>query len=158
MHILQQKVKPMTQTFTADQIALRAHIQAQNDQWVAECEASGATFYTTTVTDPAHWAQYGVTTVTQYERFQLESSIWDLYKDVHGYRPRHLDLNQCTDAELERLYQDLIQLLQEAQAAEAAEQAQADQAFEALVAQTIQMGAGDRPTALRWIQQADASV
>lgn len=142
-------------TFTADQIALQAHIEAENAKWVAECKARGATAWTTMVSDPAHWAEYGVYTVAQYERQGLESSIWDLYKDVHGFRPRHMDMSSMSDAELESVYTNLLNDLEVEQAREADESARAVEEFKALVARTIEMGAKDEETALRWIADSE---
>lgn len=98
-------------TFTADQIALQNHIEAANASWVAVCEARGDVFYTTIVSDPDHWADYGITTIAQYERQQTIGAISDTYKDVYGVRPRHLDTDSMSDTELkvmlESLYDDM---------------------------------------------------
>lgn len=142
-------------TFTADQIALQAHIEAANAKWVAECKANGATAWTTTVSDPAHWAEYGVYTVAQYERHGLEQDVWELYKDVYGFRPRHMDMSSMSDAELESVYTNLLADLEVEQAREAEAAARAVAEFKALVARTIEMGAGDEETALRWITDAE---
>lgn len=99
----------MSNKLTAEQIELQSFIEAENAAWVAECEANGSTFYTTTASDADFWAYYGITTVAQYKRYTLEQSFWDLYKDVHGYRPRHLDLSDCSDEQLECMYDDLIE-------------------------------------------------
>jgi hypothetical protein len=38
---------------------------------------------------------------------QLECTIWDAYKDAYGFRPRHLNLQAMSEAELEALLLDL---------------------------------------------------
>jgi len=140
-------------TFTADQIALQAHIEASNAKFVADCKARGATFWTTTVADPAHWAEYGVYTVAQYERYGLEQDVWELYKDVHGFRPRHMDMKSMSDAELESERDSLIRQSEIEQAREEEDKARAVEEFKALIQRTIELGAGDEETALRWLTQ-----
>ena len=41
------------------------------------------------------------------KREALEATIWDLYKDVHGMRPRFLDLGKMTEGELFALIERL---------------------------------------------------
>jgi len=55
------------------------------------------------VEDLAHWAEMGIHTVEQYKRYDLETLVWDMYKDAVGIRPRHLDFKSMSDAELETL-------------------------------------------------------
>lgn len=133
-------------TFTADQIALQQHIEAANAAWVKECEERGATFYTTTVSDPAHWEGYDITTIAQYERHSLVMSIWDAYKDLHGFRPRHMGLDSMSMEELtaleKEIYDDLQQEMEEERAADEAE-----------IEKMMEYGAPDRDTAVRWIQE-----
>lgn len=40
-------------------------------------------------------------------REALEATVWDLYKDVHGMRPRFLDLSKMTEEELFRMIERL---------------------------------------------------
>ena len=51
--------------------------------------------------DLAHWAEIGIHTVAQYRRYDLETLVWEMYKDAMGFRPRHMDFSSMTDAELE---------------------------------------------------------
>ncbi|MCP4791609.1 MAG: hypothetical protein GY881_15365 [Gammaproteobacteria bacterium] len=46
--------------FTADQLALKAHIEAANAEFLAKCETKGSTAVMTTVSDPALLAEFGV--------------------------------------------------------------------------------------------------
>lgn len=52
--------------------------------------------------DLAHWAEIGIHTVAQYRRYDLETLVWEMYKDAMGFRPRHMDFKSMTDEELER--------------------------------------------------------
>ena len=137
--------------FTADQLALQAHIEASNAKHVARAEAEGWTFYTTTVSDPAHWARGGVFTIEQYERESLISYISDAHKDAYGFRPRGYNYAEWSIAQLEaeadRLENAVTKAITEREFTEAREV----EALEAQIADTITMGAGDRKTAIRWI-------
>ncbi len=73
----------------------------------------------------------------------------DLYKDVHGIRPRF-----TADWTIEDYDNAFVSLEKEANDRfeyEAAEEAEAIESFERLVEETIQLGAADRETAIRWI-------
>lgn len=52
--------------------------------------------------DLAHWAEIGIHTVAQYRRYDLETLVWEMYKDAMGFRPRHIDFASMSDEELER--------------------------------------------------------
>lgn len=86
---------------------------------------------------------------------QLEAYVWDLYKEVHGIRPRHLRLVDMTEAELEAMVDVLHEVLEQVDKARREAEAQAVVRFSKRVEDTIKSGAGDRETALRWIMEAD---
>lgn len=135
-------------TFTADQTALQQHIEAENAEWVAQCEANGSTFYTTMVSDPAHWEGYNITTIAQYERHCLVSSIWDGYKDINGIRPRWIDFDSMSMDELREMEDSIFA---EAKREQEEEERATDLAVEAM----IEAGASDRETAERWIRESE---
>lgn len=84
-------------SFTPEQLALQAHIKAENEKFDASCRASGATFWTLTVDDPAHWAEMGIFNIEQYELAMLKGLFSDIYKDDCGCRP---NLSQWTPDEM----------------------------------------------------------
>lgn len=53
------------------------------------------------VEDLAHWAEQGILTVRDFQRHDLICTIWDLYRDVTGMRPRHMDFDSMSFEELE---------------------------------------------------------
>ena len=69
--------------------ALVKHIEAIN----AERKAYIAT-------DPDHWAEVGVHTVEDFERYQLEAYINDGHKDAFGYRCRSYNFKAMSMDEL----------------------------------------------------------
>ena len=86
----------MTNTLAEHLAALNAEKRA----WVAEDPDNRWTgLY---VEELDHWAEVGVTTVAQFKRYENESLFWEMYKDVTGIRPRHINLKDMSDGELER--------------------------------------------------------
>ena len=82
--------------------ALLAHIKSLNAEtlaWVAEDPANR---WSLTVTeDMSHWAELGVFTVEDYLHYNKKMALWDGYKEANGIRPRHLDLDGMSDADLD---------------------------------------------------------
>ena len=48
------------------------------------------------------WAEMGVTTVAEFKRHENETMFWEMYKEVFGCRPRHVNLKDMSDEELEK--------------------------------------------------------
>lgn len=130
---------------------LQKYIEAENAKWVAECEAQGATWYATTVSDPAHWAEMNVFTVEDYQRYQQISYISDTHKEVYGFRPRGYDWDNMSMDELKAWSNELSEECAREFELEEARKAEAVAEFKALVQRTIEMGAGDEETAIRWL-------
>lgn len=88
-------------------------------------------------------------------REQLECMLWDLYKEVRGVRPRHIDFRSMTEADLLAMEAGLQEELALAEKARKEDQSRAVVRFSKRVEQVITAGAKDRETALRWIMEAD---
>ena len=91
-----------------------------------------------------------------YELTHRENMILlysDFHKDAYGIRPRGLNLYAYTTEELEADFDRFEQVCADNRIEEKAAEAEADMAFQALIANTIQMGAGDEATALRWMAE-----
>lgn len=85
---------------------------------------------------------------------QLAATHYDFYKDVHGIRPRWMDYDSMTEADLER---ELEQLSKEAevQAREQQErEGRAQHDFEMRMLSLLQSGAKSREQALKWMHEA----
>jgi hypothetical protein len=95
-------------------MTLAEHLAALNAEklaWVAEDPDNRWTgLY---MEDLAHWAEIGVLTVRDFKRYELESTIWELYKDVTGYRPRHMNFSDMSYEELERECDLLYRMLED---------------------------------------------
>ena len=65
------------------------------------------------VDDLAFWAEQGILTVKDFNRHNLECTIWDLYRDVTGSRPRHMDFKSMSYEDLERECDLLSRMLED---------------------------------------------
>ena len=92
---------------------------------------------------------------TQEEKDECLMWISDLYKDVHGYRPRNWDFNAMSFEELTDFVNSLSEQAEEQdrQEQEWAEICLVE--FNKKLQEVIDLGAGDRKTALTWMLQGD---
>ena len=91
-----------------------------------------------------------------YELTHRENMILlysDFHKDAYGFRPRTINVYALTTEELEADFDRFEQVCADNRLEEQAAEALSDNAFRALIENTIQMGAGDEVTALRWIAE-----
>ena len=93
-----------------------------------------------------------------YELSHRENMILiysDFHKDAYGFRPRGINLYAFTTEELEADFARFEQVCADNRIEEIAAEFEADKAFQTLIENTIQMGAGDEATALRWIAECE---
>lgn len=77
-----------------------SNLNAEKLAWVAEDPDNRWTgLY---VEELDFWAEMGITTVQQFKRHEDETCFWEMYKDVHGFRPRHVDIKSMSDEELHK--------------------------------------------------------
>lgn len=82
--------------------ALTAHIQELNAKTKAWIDEDPDNRWAGMLVEEAdHWAEYGVYTVEQFERHMLIETIWDVYKEVNGCRPRGLNFDEMSMEELQ---------------------------------------------------------
>lgn len=84
---------------------------------------------------------------------QLHSIWWDAYKDAYGFRPRGQDVGHWTADDFRQELDNLSNVIDRAEKQRLEEEALAVEEFEKRVQQTIDSGAKDRETALRWIME-----
>lgn len=77
-----------------------ANLNAEKLAWIAEDPDNRWTGLW--VEDLAHWHEMGVFTVAQFKRYDNETMFWETYKEVFGVRPRHINLKDMADEELEK--------------------------------------------------------
>lgn len=86
---------------------------------------------------------------------ELQCIYWDMYKDAHGFRPRHVDTSGWTEAEFNAEFEMLERIIiREDQERKVAE-AKAVVAFEERVARLMVAGAKTREVAIRWLHDAE---
>lgn len=88
---------------------------------------------------------------------QAQATFWDMYKDAHNFRPRHIDTSAWSIADFEREFKELGRTIDSNHAAEQIAQAAAVEAFERRVAEMITLGAKDITMAMRWIHEAEGT-
>jgi hypothetical protein len=88
-----------------------------------------------------------------------ENTLSDLHKDARGFRPRSdafwARWNEADNDGKQAIWDGLIVELDASLKAEKAAEQHALHDFDVLVEKTIEHGAGDRETALRWLTQGD---
>lgn len=96
---------------------LKEYLQELNKQ----AESNGSPFRI--VEDLKHWERYNISTVNEFIRYNNEQEIWDLYKEVHGIRPRHIKFKNMNDEEIKKMAEDLnATITKQIEAAEAEEE------------------------------------
>ena len=86
-----------------------------------------------------------------FKRNEVLSYISDLYKDVNGVRPRGYNFHEWSDIELEAFTDKLIAQLKENEELERLQEEADVKRFQDQVQKTIELGAGDRKTAIKWL-------
>ena len=66
------------------------------------------------VNDPAHWAEYGIHTMEQLDRYLDEQAYIDSYKDEYGIKPRWINWDEVSDDELTQMWATLCAVSREA--------------------------------------------
>lgn len=84
---------------------------------------------------------------------QLHSIWWDAHKDAYGFRPRGANVGHWTAEDFRGELKVLGEAIERAEKARLEEEARAVVEFEQRVQQTIETGAKDRETALRWMME-----
>jgi len=88
------------------------------------------------------------------ERESMIQIYSDFYKDAYGFRPRGVNYHEFTLAELKADFDSFREVCDENERAEKEANERASVAFESRIQSVIDMGAGDRETALRWIMDS----
>ena len=88
-------------------------------------------------------------------RQNLLSVISDQHKSAYGFRPDLSRYAEMSDAELEEVLDQLGEAVELQMEREAEMERKNVEAFQNLIQDTIQLGAGDRETALRWLVDAE---
>jgi hypothetical protein len=88
---------------------------------------------------------------------QYACTYWDMYKDAHGFRPRHVDTSSWTEARFEAEFIELSNIIDREELLRKEREETAQHEFEMRVQDLLRSGAKDRAMALRWIHEAEGS-
>jgi hypothetical protein len=88
---------------------------------------------------------------------ELQSIYWDMYKDAHGIRPRHVDTTHWTEEMFVAEFEALELAIRQEELLRAFNEGQAIERFEVRMANLMATGAQDRATAVRWIMDAEGA-
>ena len=88
---------------------------------------------------------------------QAQCTFWDMYKDAHGFRPRHIDTSTWTLEQFEAEFVELGETMKANDIAQGIEEAKAVEKFERRVAEMLSIGAKDMDMAMRWIHEAEGT-
>lgn len=134
------------------------HIRTENEKtraWASQAEGRWAS---TSPEKAEFWANRDVYTLADYERWGYESSMSDLHKAAFGVRPRGIDFESMSLEDLKELYNQWAVIANQVAEEEKDLERQAVQEFEAQIAELIEMGAGSRETAIRWMLEAHDEI
>jgi len=139
--------------------ALVKHIEKMNAKtqiWIDEDPSNR--FGGMLVSDPKHWAEYGVTTPAQLDRYLDETTLYEMVSSCTSKsyaRTVVAKTDNMSDAEFKKEMDYWSKENEEHFAREKEQEEMAIKEFEERVTDMISSGAGNRETALRWIMQAE---
>lgn len=107
-------------TYTADQLALKAHIDSENAERQAQMDSNPKLIWGMVVSDPEHWAGYDITTIEGYKHYMAACDNFEIKREIYGYKPSwnydsmtlaeiEADTQRILDAEREAAEQEHIQ-------------------------------------------------
>jgi len=88
---------------------------------------------------------------------QAQCTYWDMYKDAHGIRPRHVDTSSWTLEQFDKEFAELVEVMKANDIAKGIEEAKAIEKFERRCAEMISIGAKDMDMAMLWIHEAEGT-
>jgi hypothetical protein len=88
---------------------------------------------------------------------ELQSIYSDMYKDAHGFRPRHVDTTHWTEEMFSEEFAALELVIRQEELQRAFAEGKAAARFEARVDDLMATGAKDAETAIRWIMEAEGA-
>lgn len=95
------------------------------------------------------------TVITQEDRDDALECYYDIYKGIHGIKPRWLSFDGMSKEEIQAEFDSLQKEAEFHYAEEERMEKEIVANFEKRIVDTIATGAKDRATALRWILQAE---
>ena len=105
--------------------------------------------------DLDHWKSYGITTPAQLDRYFLETDVYEMHKEAYGVKGRHYNFAEMSDDDLKKEFEHLCEVAKREREIEKRYEEEAYKKFENNITKTIELGAGDRETAIKWILEGE---
>ena len=105
--------------------------------------------------DLDHWKSYGITTPAQLDRYFLETDVYEMHKEAYGVKGRHYNFSEMSDDDLKKEFEHLCEVAKREAEIEKRYEEEAYKKFENNITKTIELGAGDRETAIKWILEGE---
>lgn len=83
-------------TYTTEQMALKAHIGAENAKSKAQMEKTPGLWISMMTDDLEHWADYGIYNVDQYEAYLYHCTAYEIIADKTSKSYARSVLADCT--------------------------------------------------------------
>ena len=94
-------------------MTLLEHIKAINAEAYEEMEKTEGLVIGMITEDLEHWEEYGIHTPSQLDRYFMEQAVYDIYKDVYGFRCKYSRLTEMSDEELDEELKRLSMKIEE---------------------------------------------
>ena len=128
------------------------NINAKSKAWMAENPGSWAGMV---VEDIKFWNDQGIFTVEDYERSNLEISVYEMHKQAYGVKGRHYNFKAMSTKELEEELDHLCDVAKREAEIEKRQEEDNLKAFESRIDEALSVGAENREAAIKWILQAE---
>ena len=128
------------------------NINAKSKAWMATNPGSWAGMV---VEDIKFWNDQGIFTVEDYERSNLEISVYEMHKQAYGVKGRHYNFKAMSTKELEEELDHLCDVAKREAEIEKRQEEDNLKAFESRIDEALSVGAENREAAIKWILQAE---
>ena len=128
------------------------NINAKSKAWMAENPGSWAGMV---VEDIKFWNDQGIFTVEDYERSNLETSVYEMHKEAYGVKGRHYNFKAMSNKDLEKELDHLCEVAKREAEIEKRQEEDNLKAFESIIDEALSLGAENREAAIKWILQAE---
>jgi len=136
-------------------MTLLEHIKNINTKSKAWMAANPGSWAGMVVEDIKFWNDQGIFTVEDYERSNLETSVYEMHKEAYGVKGRHYNFSKMSTKDLEKELDHLCDVAKREAEIEKRQEEDNLKAFENRIDEALSLGAENREAAIKWILQAE---
>ena len=136
-------------------MTLLEHIKNINTKSKAWMAANPGSWAGMVVEDIKFWNDQGIFTVEDYERSNLETSVYEMHKEAYGVKGRHYNFSKMSTKDLEKELDHLCDVAKREAEIEKRQEEDNLKAFESRIDEALSLGAENREAAIKWILQAE---